>query len=190
MTRTGDRTRIRPMTLDDLPAYERWQAPDAEYHRWNGPYYPRSTPEEIDRSIALHTRWIENGHEPDPHRRWTIADLESDRLVGTVNRYWISRETNWPALGIVLYDPQSWGRGLGRQALGLWVDELFEAYPELVRLDLRTWSGNERMCRVAETLGFTLEARFRKARIVEGEYFDGVGYGLLREEWEESRYDL
>ena len=38
--------------------------------------------------------------------------------------------------------------------------------------------------RLAEKLGYQEEARFRKARIVNGEYYDGIGFGILREEWE------
>jgi putative hydrolase of HD superfamily len=41
------------------------------------------------------------------------------------------------------------------------------------------------MMKVAKKLGFTKEAVFRMARIVEGEYYDGLGYGILRTEWEE-----
>ena len=41
------------------------------------------------------------------------------------------------------------------------------------------------MVRLAERLGFSREACFRRARIVDGEYYDGLGYGVLREEWEE-----
>ncbi len=45
------------------------------------------------------------------------------------------------------------------------------------------------MMRLATKLGYTLEARFRKARIVKGAYYDGLGYGLLREEWRERYPD-
>lgn len=38
--------------------------------------------------------------------------------------------------------------------------------------------------RLAEKLGYRQEACFRKARIIEGQYFDSVGYGILCEEWE------
>jgi putative hydrolase of HD superfamily len=40
------------------------------------------------------------------------------------------------------------------------------------------------MMRLAEKLGYKEEARFRMARIVEGEHFDSMGYGVLRSEWE------
>ena len=71
--------------------------------------------------------------------------------------------------------------------MGLWGDYLFGAMPDLARLDLRTWSGNAGMMRLAAKLGFQEEARFRKARIVQGVHYDGMGYGVLREEWQ-ARY--
>lgn len=67
---------------------------------------------------------------------------------------------------------------MGYEALGLWGEYLFDAMPELARLDLRTWSGNIGMMRLAEKLGFREEARFRQAQIVNGAYFDGMGYGV------------
>lgn len=73
---------------------------------------------------------------------------------------------------------------MGYEAFGLWTEYLFQKMPELVRLDLRTWSGNLGMMRLAEKLGYQREAVFRKARIVKGKYYDGIGYGILREEWE------
>jgi putative hydrolase of HD superfamily len=40
------------------------------------------------------------------------------------------------------------------------------------------------MVQLAEKLGFREEMRLRQARVVQGEYFDGMGYGILRQEWE------
>jgi len=100
-----------------------------------------------------------------------------------VSWYWQSQETHWLSVGLVIYDPAYWGQGRGYDALGLWSDYLFQALPAIVRLDLRTWSGNGGMMRLAEKLGYQLEARFRQARIVNGRYYDGLGYGVLREEW-------
>ncbi len=68
---------------------------------------------------------------------------------------------------------------MGYEALGLWSEYLFATMPRLPRLDLRTWSGNHGMMRLAEKLGYRLEARFRKARMVHGHYYDGMGYGIL-----------
>lgn len=130
---------------------------------------------------------VQDGDWPTPRQVVAIADAESDQLLGRANWYWQSEETHWLSLGIVIFESGRWSRGLGYEALGLWSESVLEAMPELVRLDLRTWSGNIGMMRLAEKLGYRLEARFRRARIVDGQYYDGLGYGILREEWQ-SRY--
>jgi RimJ/RimL family protein N-acetyltransferase len=184
----GARIRLRPMRVEDVDVYRSWLVrPGAAWRALDGPYYPVPEGDALDQMHAKMVAWIEAGHEPDPLRRVAVADRETDALVGTVNRYWISEETHWPAIGISLFDDAVWGRGLGFEALTLWVDTVFRMHPEIVRIDMRTWSGNVRMVRLAEKLGFQREACFRKARIVDGAYYDGLGYGVLREEWSASR---
>lgn len=106
-------------------------------------------------------------------------------MIGTVSWYWQSKATNWKSIGIVIYDEQYWGKGIGTDSLKLWIDYLFETAKEITRLDLRTWSGNERMISLAKKIGFKEEARFRKARIINGLHYDSIGMGILREEWHE-----
>ncbi|HLR69691.1 MAG TPA: GNAT family protein, partial [Virgibacillus sp.] len=52
------------------------------------------------------------------------------------------------------------------------------------RLGMSTLSGNVRMMKVAEKIGMQEEARIRNARTIDGEYFDAIKMGILREEWE------
>jgi RimJ/RimL family protein N-acetyltransferase len=40
------------------------------------------------------------------------------------------------------------------------------------------------MIKLSKKLGFKQEACFRKVRVVGGKHFDGLGFGILREEWE------
>ena len=42
------------------------------------------------------------------------------------------------------------------------------------------------MCRVGTRLGWTEEARFREARVVRGQRYDSVVYGVLRAEWQDQ----
>jgi RimJ/RimL family protein N-acetyltransferase len=150
----------------------------------DGPYYPKPTAAHVAEQAQKLRQMIAAGNWPEPRTRLVVAERTTDALLGTVNWYWIGRETNWLAVGISLFDPTSWGRGYGTAALGLWCEYLWAAFPQIVRLDLRTWSGNVGMMALACKLGFQEEARFRKARIVDGQYYDGLGYGVLREEWE------
>lgn len=41
------------------------------------------------------------------------------------------------------------------------------------------------MIKLATTLGFQQEACFRQSRIVKGHYYDGLGFGILRQEWKD-----
>lgn len=175
---------LRQWILEDLPIYKKWHQ---GHHKWmdlDGPYYAKPNPEELGEALGNLKEMIETESWMDPLRSAVVADLKTNRLLGTVGWYWQSEETNWKSIGLVLYEEGNWGKGIGYQALELWIDYLFQADPQLVRLDLRTWSGNKGMIRLGEKLGFLMEARFRKARIVKGQYFDGIGMGILREEWE------
>lgn len=178
----GGRAVLRTGRPEDGPALREWLRPHHDWHRWDGPYFPRPTAAEAD---ALAARLA--GQSPDdgtglPPHRAVVADPATDRLLGTVSWYWESQATQWARTGIVLYDPAVRGRGIGREALALWTSFLF-ARTDWVRLDLATWSGNHAMVGTARSLGFVEEGRFRQARAVDGERYDSVVYGVLREEW-------
>lgn len=185
----GARITLRDWRVEDIVSLHDWLKP---HHRWNdfdGPYFPRPTVEESDAFCTKLMDQVTHREWETPRRRVAITIPPDNRLIGMVSWYWESRETNWRRVGITLYDPAYWGQGIGTEALALWTMYLFHT-TDIVRLDFATWSGNVGMMRVGEKLGFTLEGRFRKARIVRGEYFDSVVMGVLREEWEEQRSGL
>jgi putative hydrolase of HD superfamily len=177
--------RLRDWSIADLEPYEHWLQPGHRWQELDGPYYKKVTTEEIPGILERVRTRLETRSLADPRNNFIIAESRYNSMIGQVTRYWISEETLWLAAGIVIYDPSLWGRGYGYSALGLWTDYLFQAFPAIVRLDLQTWSGNTGMMRLAEKLGYMLEGRFRQARIVAGEHYDALGYGILRTEWQE-----
>ena len=180
----GQKLALRDFQIDDLDSFAYWLQPQQQWQKLDAPYEKSlSSPEEITRGIDQLRNKIQAADWLTPRRRLVVSDRKNNSFIGFVSWYWISEETNWAAAGIVICDPTYWRRGFGYEALGLWCDYLFQNEPEWVRLDLRTWSGNIGMMRLAAKLGFKEEARFRNARIVAGEYYDSVGYGILREEW-------
>ena len=180
---TGTKINLRDMKFKDLDIVQHWMNPSHEWHKFNGPYYPPTPLEDIPNTISKWAKFISTDNYPSPRMRLAIVE-PSDNIIGTVSRYWISAETNWTAIGIGIWNPEHWGKGYGYEALGLWCQHLFDTEPKFVRLDARTWSGNHSMIKLAEKLHFTKEAVFRKARIVNNDYYDGLGYGILREEWD------
>ena len=184
MKLSGIRLTLRDLQEKDIENLVALMNPEGAWKKLDGPYYPAPPQEKLS---ELATGWVTSLHEP--RRRFFVADAETDDVFGMVSRYWISQETLWSAIGITIYDEARWHKGYGYEALGLWCDYLFQASPEWIRLDARTWSGNVGMMKLAEKLGFTREATFRKARIVDDKYYDGIGYGILREEWQAKYSD-
>ncbi|MEZ4614216.1 MAG: GNAT family protein [Caldilineaceae bacterium] len=178
---------LRDWRYEDLLLYEEWLQPGQRWQESDGPYEPSLTPVEIDEQIARISTVIESGDPPTPRRRLVISLTDggeaADRMIGTVSADWEQQASQSINLGISIFDPAYWRQGIGYCALGLWTQYLFDELPALVRLGLRTWSGNVGMVRLAQKLGFQEEMRLRQARIVNDTYFDAVGYGVLRTEW-------
>ncbi|MEM7102898.1 MAG: GNAT family protein [Bacteroidota bacterium] len=173
---------LRHIEKADLPEYTYWKQPIHKYHGFNGPYFKKQTKAEIDLKIQALSKALDEGISvPIPGKK-IISNQQND-LLGEVNWYWKSAETNWLEIGLVIFDESNWSKGIGYQALTLWIKEIFEEKKDLVRIGLSTWSGNKGMIRLAEKLGMIKEAQYRRARIVNGRYFDSISYGILKEDW-------
>ena len=178
----GSNVVLRDWKEKDLALFRSAFTSATEWLRLDAPYLAAPTGDDLEALIEKKRVAIQ-AEKPVPRSELVVVDPSSDALVGRVTRYWQSEETLWLSVGIDIFFEARWGAGLGHEALGLWCEYLFDAMPNLARLDLRTWAGNERMVRLAGRLGFREEARFRKARVVAGGHFDALGFGILREEW-------
>lgn len=81
-----------------------------------------------------------------------------------------------------------WGRGLTTEAAGAVIEEAFAAFPDLNRIQATTDERNVGSLRVMEKLGMVREGLLRQDQFLRGEYRNTVWCGLLRCEWEASRY--
>ncbi|KLU62407.1 acetyltransferase (GNAT) family protein [Peptococcaceae bacterium CEB3] len=175
---------LRELKVKDLEDYLYWNLPSHEFHKFNGPYYEKRSGEELVKLVEELRALLLQGERNVLQNKKMIADKDTDQIVGQVNWYWKSQETLWMEVGIVIFNEKYWGKGIGYSALLMWIDEVFTEHPEIVRLGLTTWSGNLRMMKLAEKLGLKKEAVYRKARIVNDQYYDSVSYGILRGEWQ------
>ncbi|MCH4891358.1 GNAT family N-acetyltransferase [Acidaminobacter sp. JC074] len=173
---------LRELCLDDLDSYRLWNLPDKRHHDFNGPYFGRDTVEELDERIKKMRTRLNDGKSARDNML-AIVNEDTDELIGTVSKYFKSIETDWLEVGIAIFNENYWSKGIGYQALKQWIDLVFNMHPTFVRLGLTTWSGNIGMMKLSEKLGLKQEACYRKARIVNGQYYDSVSYGILREEW-------
>ena len=173
---------LRDLEISDLEVYFDLNKPSREFHKLNGPYFEKETEKELLARIEKLRTDINTGKYAS--NSLVIADAQTNEFIGNVSWYWKSQATNWMEIGVVICNEKYWGKGIGYKALTLWISKLFSEKDDIVRLGLTTWSGNDRMIKLAEKLGFNCEATYRKARILNGKYYDSVSYGILREEWE------
>ncbi len=174
---------LRNLKEKDLEDYEYWNQPCREFHKWNGPYYPKLSSEELKLSINKLREQLKNNNEIELPNKKIISNKENDEIIGEVNYYWKSQETNWLEVGIVIFNENYWGKSLGEKALRMWINEIFEKFPQIVRIGLSTWSGNKRMVALRQKLGLKKEADYKNARIVDGKYYDSLSFGILKADW-------
>ncbi|MCH4165566.1 MAG: GNAT family N-acetyltransferase, partial [Lentilactobacillus diolivorans] len=77
----------------------------------------------------------------------------------------------------------AWGNHIGSTALKLWIDHLFTDVTQLPHIGFTTWSGNKRMMALGDRIGMKLEGQIRQVRYWQGQYYDSIKYGILKEEW-------
>ena len=132
--------------------------------------------------------------------RWRF-EIEVERHhIGMVSSYYLNDDFEQPpwesidqdknadenhcirAVGIEICEKDYWGRGIGAKALTAFMD-YYRHLGEHCFL-LETWSGNVRMLRCAEKLGFVEVKRKEAAYFVNGKEFDAIvlemkekGYG-------------
>ena len=153
-----------------------YSSENPEWSKYNAPYFNEF------KFIDLETFLLKNHHE------YYLGDhvlgiFSDDKPVGIVTHYWESFATRWLEVGIVIYEQRAWSKGIGYTSLNKWLKICFDKFPEIQHIGLTTWSGNQRMMKLAERLGLFCEARIRKVRYYNGVYYDSIKYGILRDEF-------
>lgn len=150
---------------------------DPPWKKWDAPYFENYRPMTYEMFEQQLGEWLLSEH--------VTGIFLHDSVIGIATRHWENEATRWLEIGIILYQPENWSGGLGTQALTQWINQIFERYPNLEHIGLTTWSGNERMMKLAEKIGMQQEACIRKVRYWQGTYYDSMKYGVLRDEWKQ-----
>lgn len=102
--------------------------------------------------------------------------------IGYIRTRHIHPVHRWGMLTLQIGNSDYWGGGYGTEAAILFVEYCF-AWLDLRRVWLITTDKNARVLRQMEKLGFTLEGSWRRGALMDGEWFDWLFFGLLREDW-------
>ncbi|MCL2112745.1 MAG: GNAT family N-acetyltransferase [Streptococcaceae bacterium] len=147
---------------------------DLKWMDYNGPYFqdPILSWEEFSAKVT-----------PKINQPNFALIIYQNRIVGQLSSYWEDGDLQkWLEFGLVIYDSKLWGKGIGKGVVPIWMQQLFETYPEIQHLGFTTWSGNPGMMRLGEKCGLKREGQIRKVRFWQGNWYDSVKYGILREE--------
>jgi len=179
-TFTGKLVRLAAFNAEvDAEIAARWSR-DTEYHRLSDddPAYPQSTKQAKE--------WLE--HDSDRHFNFMIRTLADDRLIGGVG-LWLESWAHGEAwVGIGIGDRMYWGNGYGTDAMCLILRYAFTEL-NLRRVSLGVFAHNARAIRSYEKAGFHCEGVVRGDCRRDGQRWDSVFMGILRDEWEAINND-
>ncbi len=179
----GKLINLRATIKLDLKNYEKWNSPDLKTYQFDGPWY-KSKELPLKGVINWRTRWLE-GETKTPYPFLEIETKEKHH-IGWVTVYYHEDDPHMTEIGINIPEDSYWGKGMGFEALCLWIDYLFNER-DLTRLGFSTWEGNKSMLKVGEKLGFVEESRIRKGCEVNGVLYDRIKMGILRSEWKKKK---
>lgn len=135
-------------------------------------------------SAKKNQEWIEQDLEKENDEIFfSVHALDGDRLIGFIGffqLFWAHGDA-WIAVG--LGEQDDWNKGYGSDAMQLALHYAFREL-NLHRLTLCVFEYNHRAIRVYEKLGLIPEGRMRGEFLRQGERWDMIFMGILREEWE------
>ena len=164
-TLRGQRVTLRPMTHADAPHLRRWaDEPDFAWFQW-GRRPGRFTDDEAAR------RWMDVIAE---HRGVVFVIEYEGRPVGQVNYRDLQPKGQSAEVGIGIGEPGLWGKGLGREALGLLVRHLVDELG-VHRVSLSVLAYNDRAIASYRAAGFEVEGVERDGVMTDrGHFADDV----------------
>lgn len=180
---------LRDFLESDIEDEIRWNTAETEWALWDAPWEMEEELSKFDPE-AFRKEALAELEKPKTGFRWGFeVDTLSGVHIGSVNAYLIDENYRWIkraggkesqrfyyTVGIEINNAAFWNHGLGTQALAAYIRYLLARGHE--NICTQTWSGNVRMIRCAEKLGFRLCNRDEGIRNVRGANYDDLTFRL------------
>ena len=173
-----DRLVLRQRTIDDVP--DMFAYVSLENVAYPAGLPPIATLE--DEYDYFENRYYQNLEKANLPSGYGITVKGSDHIIGSCD-FNHRHEDDVFEIGYMLH-PDYWGKGIMSEAVGALIEVGFTLL-NLHKVEIVCYGSNKQSQRVAEKLGFTLEARIRDRKDTQGNRCDDLAYGLLKSEWEE-----
>lgn len=179
---------LRDMIESDIEDYVRWFTTQTEWSKTDAPWESMESDEETER-----TGWREYYEAvkdmPGKAIRWKFEIEHNGRHIGWVSSYMMDEHFEWiafdsiregqtvhRAIGIDICESDVWNKGIGTNTLRAFIQYYFRNGFDT--LYTQTWSGNTRMVRCAQKLGFVECDRRPGLREVDGKKYDALTFRL------------
>lgn len=173
----GKTTYLRPVELSDTELIQKWHNdPKIRTRARIGELPVTYIKEENEIRIAKQTR---------EEIYLMIVEKSNNRAIGFIRLNFIDTVSRNMWLRIVVGDAKARGKNYAEDALRGVLEWLFSEQ-NVHRVTLETYETNTRAIKFFEKLGFKQEGLMREAVYVEGEYYNIVAFGLLRQEFEKK----
>jgi len=164
---------LRDLLVEDIDTHLRWYMVDIEWMDWDAPW-EKNDPFDADEYRSRRIEHIAK-YKDENLTRYGFELEYKERHIGWVSAYKIDDNFDYAsngqlAIGIAICESDCWGKSIGGKAYIAFIKYLFSCgYSELYT---QTWSGNERMLRMAKRIGFRLCHRDEGIRQVRGKDYD------------------
>jgi len=178
----GNDIRLGPIDFEKDPEVESRWTHDLSYMRMLGRELARPLSQA---QLKKKYEAIEKGMEEHNLIYYTIRRKEDGGLLGFIRLDWIEWSHGAAQLKMGIGDAQERGKGIGSQTLRLFLRFAFEEL-NLYRLTATVGEDNPGGVEFFKKFGFVEEVRRRKALLRDGQTYDLLMLGLLREEWRQE----
>ena len=175
----GETIRLGPIDFDKDPEVESRWTHDLGYLRMLGRELARPLSQA---QLKKKYESIEKGMEEHNLIYYTIRRKEDNHLLGFIRLDWIEWTHGAASLKMGIGDAQERGKGYGSQALRLFLRFAFDEL-NLYRLTAMVGEDNQQAVAFFQKFGFVEEVRRRKALLRDGQTYDLLMLGLLKDEW-------
>lgn len=172
----GKKVLLRPVKKSDLQNFMKWYN-DQEITQYLSMYLPMT---EIGEE-----KWIEEASDNDGMIIFVIEAISNNlqkKPIGSCGLHKINWKDRSAEFGVAIGEKEFWSNGYGTETAMLLIDYGFMQL-NLHRISSGVFKFNERSQRLHIKLGFTNEGCSRKEIYKNGEYWDKIDFGILKEEW-------
>ncbi|HET7628226.1 MAG TPA: GNAT family protein [Bacillales bacterium] len=180
----GKKVELRPVSLKDFKKTYGWRNDEEMAKLGAGSYlyeYSHMPEEKLEEN---YTNLIQKADKRSAGDFSIYTLEEKPKHIGMIDYRQLNLVARCCSVGIGIGEKAYWNKGFGTDAMKALIRYLFRTM-NLNRIQLDTWSGNERAIASYKKCGFVVEGRLRNDAFVDGNYYDTIIMGLLKDEFQD-----